>query len=99
MDYCLLRWKFCPCLLICIELVGPFTIKTPLMTYYSPLASTMTEPANKLANSIRHLFHNTWLARFSHPQSIVFGNSVDEIKRDFRKMCSNYGIVTNQLMS
>jgi hypothetical protein len=69
--------------MVCVDLVGPFTIKTPLKTH-SLLALTMIDPAtgwfeiaeanNKSAASIQDLFHNTWLARYPRPQFIVFDN-------------------------
>ena len=60
-----------PWVMVCVDLVGPFTIKTPLKTH-SLLALTIIDPAtgwfeiakanNKSAASIQDLFHNTWLA-------------------------------------
>jgi hypothetical protein len=86
--------------MICVDLVGPFTIRTPAKTH-SLLALTMIDPAtgwfeiveatNKSATSIQDLFHNTWLARYPRPQFIVFDN-VGEFKREFKQMCDNYGI-------
>ena len=72
-----------PWVMVCVDLVGPFTIKTPLKTH-SLLALTMIDPAtgwfeiananNKSAASIQDLFHNNWLARYPRPQFIVFDN-------------------------
>jgi hypothetical protein len=69
--------------MVCVDLVGPFTIMTPAKTY-SLLALIMIDPAigwfeiveatNKSATSIQDLFHNTWLARYPRPQFIVFDN-------------------------
>jgi transposase InsO family protein len=51
------------------------------------------EATNKSATSIQDLFHNTWLARYSRSQFIVFDNgSMAEFKREFKQMCDNYGI-------
>jgi hypothetical protein len=80
----------------------PFIIRTPAKTH-SLLALTMIDPAtgwfeivkatNNSAISIQDLFHNTWLARYPRPQFIVFDNgSMTEFKREFKKMCDNYGI-------
>jgi hypothetical protein len=85
-----------------MDLMGLFTIRTPAKTH-SLLALTMIDPAtgwfeiveatNKSATSIQDLFHNTWLARYLRPQFIVFDNGYKgEFKREFRKMCDNYGI-------
>jgi hypothetical protein len=62
-----------PWVMVCVELVGPFTIRTPAKTH-SLLALTMINPdtvwfeiveaTNKSTSSIQNLFHNTWLARF-----------------------------------
>jgi hypothetical protein len=62
--------------MVCVDLVGPFTIRTPAKTH-SLLALTMIHPAtgwfeivkatNKSVTSIRELFHNTWLARYPRP--------------------------------
>jgi hypothetical protein len=59
--------------MVCVDLVVPFTIRTPSKTY-SLLALTMIDPAtgwfeiveatNKPATSIQDLFHNTWLADY-----------------------------------
>jgi hypothetical protein len=74
-----------PWVMVCVDLVGPFTIRTPAKTH-SLLALTMIDPAiitgwfeiveatNKSALSIQDLFHNTWLARYPRPQFIVFDN-------------------------
>jgi transposase InsO family protein len=86
--------------MVCVDLVGPFTIRTPAKTH-SLLALTMIDPStgwfeiveatNKTATSIQDLFHNTWLARYPRPQFIVFDNG-GEFKREFKQMCDNYGI-------
>jgi hypothetical protein len=64
-----------PWVMVCLDLVGPFTIRTSAKTH-SLLALTMIDPAiitgwfeivkatNKSATSIQDLFHNTWLARY-----------------------------------
>jgi hypothetical protein len=88
--------------MVCVDLVGPFTIRTPAKTL-SLLALTMIDQAtgwfeiveatNKSATSIQDLFHNTWLIRYPRPQFIFFDNgSIGEFKREFRQMCDNYGI-------
>jgi hypothetical protein len=88
--------------MVCVDLVGPFTIRTPAKTH-SLLALIMIDPAtgwfeivkatNKPAKSIQDLFHNTWLARYPRSQFIVFDNgNVSEFKREFKQMCDNYGI-------
>jgi hypothetical protein len=69
--------------MVYVDLVGPFTIRTPAKTH-SLLALTMVDPAtgwfeivkatNKSAISIQDLFHNTWLVRYPRPQLIVFDN-------------------------
>jgi transposase InsO family protein len=86
--------------MFCVDLVGPFAIKTPLRTHFL-LALTMIDPAtgwfeivqanSKTATSIQDLFHNTWLARYPRPQFTVFDNG-GEFKREFKQMCENYGI-------
>jgi hypothetical protein len=71
--------------MVCMDLVGPFTIRTPTKTH-SLLALKMIDPAintgwfeiveatSKSATPIQDLFHNTWLARYPQPQFIVFDN-------------------------
>jgi Integrase zinc binding domain len=86
--------------IVCVDLVGPFTIKTPLKTH-SLLARTMIDPAtgwfeivqgdSKTATSIQDLFPNTWLARYPCPQFIVFDNG-GKFKRELKQMSENYGI-------
>jgi hypothetical protein len=63
-----------PWVMVCVDLVGPFTIRTPAKTH-SLLAFTMIDPeiitgwfeivksTNKSATSIQNQFRNTWLAR------------------------------------
>jgi hypothetical protein len=91
-----------PWVIVYVYLMGPFTIRTPAKTH-SLLALTMIDPAtgwfeiveatNKSATSIQDLFHNTWFACYPRPQFIVFDNgSIVEFKREFKKMCDNYGI-------
>jgi hypothetical protein len=55
----------------------------------------IVKATNKSATSafIQDLFHNTWLARYPRPQFIVFDNG-GEFKREFKRMCDNYGQVT-----
>jgi hypothetical protein len=92
--------------MVCVDLVGPFTIRTPAKTH-SLLALTMIYPAintgwieivkatNKSATSIQDLFHNTWLAHYPRPQFIVFDNgSMGKFIREFKQMCiqDKYGI-------
>jgi Integrase core domain len=89
-----------PWVMVCVDLVGPLIIKTPLKTH-SLLALTMIDPAtgwfeivqanSKTATSIQDLFQNTWLARYPRPQFIVLDNG-GEFKREFKQMCDNYGI-------
>jgi Integrase core domain len=86
--------------MVCVDLVGPFTIKTPLKTHFL-LALTMIDPATgwfeivqanyKTATSIQEFFHNAWLARYPRPQDIAFDNG-GKFKREFKQMCENYGI-------
>jgi hypothetical protein len=93
-----------PWIMVCVDLVGSFTIRTPAKTH-SMLALTIKDPAintgwfeivkatNKSATSIQDLFHNTWLACYPRPQLIVFDNgSMGKFKREFKQMCDNYGI-------
>jgi hypothetical protein len=66
-----------PWVIVCVDLVGPFTIRTPAKTQ-TLLALTMidlatgwfeiVEATNKSEISIQDLFHNTWLARYPRPQ-------------------------------
>jgi Integrase zinc binding domain len=96
-----------PWVMVCVDLVGAFTIKTLLKTH-SLLALTMIDPAtgwfeiakanDKSAASIQDLFHNTWLARYPRPQFIVFDNG-GEFKREFKQMCNIYGIIAKPTTS
>jgi hypothetical protein len=62
-----------PQFMLCVDLLGPFTIRTPAKTH-SLLALTMIDPGtgrieiveatNKSATSIQDLFYNTWLAHY-----------------------------------
>jgi hypothetical protein len=90
--------------MVCVDLVGPFTIRTPAKTH-SLLALTMIDleintgwfeivkATNKSATSIQDLCHNTWFVRYQRPQFILFDNgSVGEVKREFKHMCDNHVI-------
>jgi hypothetical protein len=88
--------------MVFVDLVGPFTKRTPAKTH-SLFVLTLIDPdtgwfeivkaTNKSATSIQDLFHNTWLALYPRPQFIVFDNgNMGEFKREFKKMCDNYGI-------
>ena len=87
-----------PWVMVCVDLVGPFAIKTPSKTH-SLLALTMIDPAtgwfeiikatNKSASFIQDFLHNTWLARYPCPQFIVFDNG-GEFKYEFKQMCVLY---------
>jgi hypothetical protein len=69
--------------MVCVDLVGPFTIRPP-SKIHSLFALKMIDPAtgwfeivkatNNSATTIQDLFHNTWLARYQKPQLIVFDN-------------------------
>jgi hypothetical protein len=73
--------------MVCINLLDPFTIRTPEKTH-SLLALTMIDPeintgwfeiveaTNKSATSIQDMFHNTWLARYPRSQFLVFDNEI-----------------------
>jgi hypothetical protein len=87
-----------PWVMACVDLVGPFTIRTPAKIH-SLIALTMIDPAtgwfaiikatNKSATSIQDLFHNTWLARYPRPQFIDFDNGIMcKFKREFKQMCA-----------
>jgi hypothetical protein len=91
-----------PWVMLCVDLVGPFTIRTPTKTH-SLFELTMIDPSinkgwfeivkatNKSATSIQDLFHKTWLARYPQSQFIVFDNG-GQFKREFKQMCDNYCI-------
>jgi hypothetical protein len=88
--------------MVFVDLLSPFKIRTPSKTH-SLLALTMidsitgwfeiVEPTNKSATSIQDLFYNTWLARYTRYQFIVFDNR-GKFKLEFKQMCiqDNYGI-------
>jgi hypothetical protein len=88
--------------MVCVDLVVPFTIRTPAKTH-SLFSLTMidlaigwfeiVEATNMSATSIQDLFHNTGLPRYPQPQFIVFDNgNTSKFKREFKQMCDNYGI-------
>jgi hypothetical protein len=87
-----------PWFMASVDLVGPFTIRTPSKTH-SLLALTMIDPeinagwfeiveaTNKSATFIQNLFHNSWLARYPEPQFIIFNIwSIGKFKREFKKI-------------
>jgi hypothetical protein len=100
-----------PWVMVCVDLVDPFTIRTPVKTN-SLFALTVIDPAtgwfeivkatNKSATSIQDLFHNAWLARNPQPQFIVFDNGRRvEFKSECKQMCNkdNYGIKAKPTIS
>jgi hypothetical protein len=86
-----------PWVMVCVDLVGLFTIRTPAKTH-SLLALTMIDPeintgwfeivkaTNKSATSIRDLFHNTWLARYPQPQANVIIERVHKVVNDMLRL-------------
>jgi hypothetical protein len=84
--------------MVCVDLVVPFTIRTPAKTH-SLLALTMIDPAiitgwfeivkatNKSATSIKDLFYNTWLARYPRPQFIFFDKQMQSLS-EYTKLWS-----------
>jgi hypothetical protein len=95
-----------PWVMVCVDLVDPFTIRTTAKTLHSLLALATTgwfeivKSTNKSAISIQDLFHNIWLVRYPRPQFIVFYNgSMGEFKREFKQMCDNYGLKSKPTIS
>jgi hypothetical protein len=99
--------------MVCVDLLGSFTIMTPVKAH-SLLALTMIDPANgwfgivkatnKSATStlIQDLFHNTWLEHYPRAEFIIFDNrSMSKFKREFKQMCiqDKYVIKTNSTAS
>jgi hypothetical protein len=97
--------------MICVYVVGSFTIRTPAKTQ-SLFALTMIDPVtawleivkatSKSTTSIHDLFHNTWLARYPKSKFIVFDNqSIDKFKREFKQVCvnDNYAIKAKSITS
>jgi hypothetical protein len=88
--------------MVCVDLVGPFTIRTPAKTH-SLLALTMIDPATgwfeivKATISQQHPSRICFITPGWHVTrnlsllSLTMGN-IDKFKREFKKMCDNYGI-------
>jgi transposase InsO family protein len=86
---------------VCVDLVGPYTVRTMTNQKQTLMALTMIDPATgwfevkaitqKTAESIMDHFNNEWLTRYPRPQEIVFDNG-GEFKNLFKQMCNNYGI-------
>jgi hypothetical protein len=85
--------------MVCVDLVGPFTIRTPAKTHslfeitiiYQEIITVwfiIIKAINKSATSIQDLFHNTWLAHYTRPQFIVFENG-GKFKPEFKQMCDS----------
>jgi transposase InsO family protein len=58
----------------------------------------IVQATNNSVTSIQDLLHNSWLARYPHPQFIVFDNG-GEFKSEFNQMCVNYGIKAKPITS
>ncbi len=85
-----------------MDLVGPFTIRTP-KEKYKLLALTCIDPAtgwfevvelpNKKVRTVIDAFNNAWLTRYPYPKFIRFDNG-NEFKALFKEMCDNCGLVS-----
>jgi transposase InsO family protein len=83
-----------------VDMVGPYTVKTPTKTY-SLRALTMIDPATcwfevkdvsePSSEACMCAFDDTWLMRYPRPQYIGYDNG-NEYKNVFKEMCLNYGI-------
>jgi len=90
----------CPWERVCVDLIGPFTVKTPTGDRHL-LAFTAIDPAtswfeicaipNKEARTVMDAFHNTWLCRYPRPSFVSLDNG-GEFKQVFKEMCDQYGI-------
>lgn len=81
-----------------IDMVGPYTVKTPTKTY-SLRALTMIDPAtgwfeikdvsSATADDCMKAFDDVWLARYPRPQYLGYDNG-NEYKAEFDKLRQNY---------
>jgi hypothetical protein len=86
--------------IVCVDLVGPWSIKT-LSGTKKPKAFTTIDPAtgwfeivsipDKSAETVIDTFHNCWLTRYPRPIKVTFDNG-SEFKAVFKQMCENFVI-------
>ena len=83
-----------------VNLVGPYTIKTPTKTHHLR-AMTMIDPASNWfeiapikhpdSDTAQRVFDSMWLSRYPRPQECGFDNG-SKFKWLFAEMCDNFGI-------
>ena len=87
--------------LLCVDLVGPYTVtlknnkETTLnaMTFIDPATGwfEIVEVEQKTSAQMSHLLNRTWLSRYPRPEKIIFDNG-SEFKKDFRYIFDDYGV-------
>jgi hypothetical protein len=84
-----------------VDMVGPWSVKTPDGKTHELLALTMIDPATgwfeikdvkePSAEKCMEAMDDTWFSRYPRPQYIGYDNG-KEFKSIFKQMCENYGI-------
>lgn len=90
-----------PWTVLCIDLIGPYTvlmnkeklITLQAMTFIDPATGwfEIAEVKNKTSANISQLLDTVWLSRYPRPQRVVMDNG-SEFKKDFLPILKEYGI-------
>lgn len=90
-----------PWQLLCMDLIGPYTVtlkknkETTLsaMTFIDPATGwfEICEIGNKTSAQMSHLLNRVWLSRYPRPTKIIFDNG-NEFKKDFKFIFDDYGV-------
>ena len=87
---------------LCVDLVGPYTVSSiegtestlHAMTFIDPATGwfEISEISDKMSGTMFRKLDNVWLARYPRPKKIIFDNG-KEFKKDFRHIFDDYGVV------
>ena len=88
---------------MCVDLIGPYSIKTKHSKELSLLAMTMCDPASgwfevhevkdKSSLGTAHTFDQQWLCRYPRPtRGVVYDNGSEFLGKEFQEMLDSYGL-------
>jgi transposase InsO family protein len=92
-----------PWQILCVDLVGPYTVTLTKEKVVTLHAMTFIDPAtgwfeicaipDKYSSTMSQHLNNVWFSRYPRPRKIIFDNG-PEFKKDFRHIFKDYGVKT-----
>ena len=87
---------------ICVDLIGPYTVKTHDNKTLTLQAMTICNPAtgwfeikeikNKKAATAAAVLNQTWFARYPRPKNCIFDNGLEFLGFEFQQLLNSYGV-------